>query len=236
MMNSYFDHSSGFYNPAAAEAHQAAYRSFSQSLSLAAPQSAYQATSRTSSSSADNSSSTYVDAACKLYDSSPLPGSSQQGPPPPPPPTSLGAKEQNGFKAPDQMSAWNSAATLRPSPATGASMTGGFDASRSMSDAWSACCQPTAGGPAAATSSFYPWMAIAGQLRLPFLSSCPVASRSSHSRDTLFVITRIVKGLFMRHHHSYHSFAGPGIRSPFYPPDTPYIVMSSFRVFSFCCC
>lgn len=158
MMNSYFDHSSGFYNPAAAEAHQAAYRSFSQSLSLVptTPQSAYQPASRTNSSSTD-SSTNYVDAACKLYDANSLPSSQ--------PSQAAGSKDQNGFKAPDQMTAWNTAASLRPNPgsASMSGVTGGFDASRSMSDAWSACCQTSAGGPSATSSSFYPWMAIAGQ-------------------------------------------------------------------------
>lgn len=166
-MNTYFDHSAGFYNPAAAEAHQAAYRSFSQSLSLVptTPQPSYQPASRNNSSSTASDSSSYVDAACKsLYDAN---QSSQQS-------SSASvfkgecglSKEQNGFKAPDQMSAWNSAASLRPSPSTGLSMSaGGFDASRSMSDAWSACCQTSAGGPSATTSSFYPWMAIAGESR-----------------------------------------------------------------------
>lgn len=145
-MNSYFDHSTGFYNPAhhsVADPHQSAYRTFPHSLSLvpSTPQSAYQSSSRTNSSSAaSDSSSNYVDAACKLYDPASLPSSQ--------PPTasvfksecSL-SKEQNGFKAPDQMTAaWNSAASLRPSPSSGT----GFDVnSRSVSDAWSACCQNT---------------------------------------------------------------------------------------------
>lgn len=163
-MNSYFDHSSGFYNPAAAEAHQAAYRSFSQSLSLVptAPQSAYQTGSRTNSSSTpSDSSSNYVDAACKLYDANSLPSSQTASS------VFKGecglSKEQNGFKAPDQMSAWNTAASLRPSPSSAAMSSAGFDASRTMSDAWSACCQTSAGGPTASSSSFYPWMAIAGE-------------------------------------------------------------------------
>lgn len=189
MMNSYFDHSStaGFYNPAhqaAAEAHQAAYRSFSQSLSLVpgAGQSAYgQSGGGTrSNSTPSDASNNYVDAACKLYGD----GSTHQS-------SSSTfksnsdciSKETNGFKTPsansDQhmtspTSAWNSAAVasaaaLRPSPSS-VSMAGmaadpmrSFDAaaaacSRSVTDAWSACCQGTSAG----GSNFYPWMAIAG--------------------------------------------------------------------------
>lgn len=144
-MNSYFEHSTGFYNPAhhPADPHQSAYRSFPHTLSLVptSPQTAYQPASRTNSSStASDSSSNYVDAACKLYDANPHANSQ-------PPPASMFksecslSKEQNGFKAPDQMSAWNSAASLRPSSSSGS----GFD-SRSVSDAWSACCQNPAPG------------------------------------------------------------------------------------------
>ena len=174
-MNSYFDHSTGFYNPAqaAAEAHQAAYRSFSQSLSLVptTPQSAYQSGVRgvNSSSTSNDSSNNYVETACKLYDSSPIASSQQQAASVFKNECTSNKSDQNGFKAPtDQMSsAWNSAASaLRPSPSSGsmASMGGGFDASRTMTDAWSACCQTSAGAPSATSSSFYPWMAIAGQL------------------------------------------------------------------------
>lgn len=145
-MNSYFEHSTGFYNPAAhahaADPHPSAYRSFPHTLSLVptTPQSAYQPASRTNSSStASDTSSNYVDSGCKLYDPSPLPSSQ--------PPTAsvfkgecLLSKEQNGFKPPDQMSGWNSTPSLRPSPASSS----GFDvSSRSVSDAWSACCQNT---------------------------------------------------------------------------------------------
>ena len=179
MMNSYFDHSStaGFYNPAhqaAAEAHQAAYRSFSQTLSLvpSASQSYGQSGTRSNSTPSETSNN-YVDAACKLYDGS---QSSSNFKP------DCISKETNGFKTPsnsDQMtptSAWNSSA-LRPSPSS-VSMAGmaadpmrSFDAaaaacSRSVSDAWSACCQGTSGGPSA---NFYPWMAIAGKINLCFL-------------------------------------------------------------------
>lgn len=144
-MNSYFEHSTaGFYSPAhhpaVADPHTSAYRSFPHSLSLmsSTPQSAYQPASRTNSSStASDSSSNYVESACKLYDPNPL--SSSQ-----PPSASVFkgecglSKEQNGFKPPDQMSGWNSTPSLRPSPATGS----GFDVnSRSVSDPWSACCQ-----------------------------------------------------------------------------------------------
>ena len=75
-MNSYFDHSTGFYNPAhqaAAEAHQAAYRTFSQSLStLAAPQAPYphHQSSWSNGSTAHHSeasASPYVDPSCKIY-------------------------------------------------------------------------------------------------------------------------------------------------------------------------
>jgi hypothetical protein len=174
-MNSYFtDHSSGFYNPsAAAEAHQAAYRSFSQSLSLVPPTSQtnpYQTSvnrSNTSSGGPSDSTNNYVDAACKsLYDTNGGTGSTQ---------SSSAFKAEcglskdlsNGFKPPDQMSAssWNSSA-LRPSPSsmTG-SMASGFEAAARSADAWSACCQTTAGAPGigANASSFYPWMAIAGK-------------------------------------------------------------------------
>lgn len=177
-MNSYFDHSSaGFYNPAhqaaAAEAHQAAYRSFSQSLTLvpSAAQTGYQGGRSNATAGSSDTTANYVDAACKLYDNSTV---SAQG-------SAFKAecglnKDQNGFKAPDQMTpttAWNSA--LRPSPSS-VSMAGdpmrNFDAaaaaacSRSVTDAWSACCQSTsaaqAGAIGAPANAFYPWMAIAG--------------------------------------------------------------------------
>lgn len=175
MMNSYFDHSStaGFYNPAhqaAAEAHQAAYRSFSQTLSLvpSATQSYGQSGTR-SNSTPSEASNNYVDAACKLYDGSQSSSNFKS--------SECISKETNGFKTPsnsDQMtpaSAWNSSA-LRPSPSS-VSMAGmaadpmrSFDAaaaacSRSVSDAWSACCQGSSAGP---TANFYPWMAIAGKI------------------------------------------------------------------------
>ena len=177
MMNSYFsDHSSGFYNPsaAAAEAHQAAYRSFSQSLSLVPPTSQtnpYQ-TNRGNNSTGGPSDSTnnYVDAACKsLYDTN---GGSTQTSSAFKAECSLNNKDQtNGFKTPDQMStsSWNTSA-LRPSSSsmTG-SMASGFEAAARSADAWSACCQPNPGAPGSlppGASSFYPWMAIAGEFFL----------------------------------------------------------------------
>ena len=88
MMNTaYFDHggtANGFYNTAAAEAHQAAYRSFSQSALSLMPSAAAASAAYASSASANlrggqssvtgsndgTVSSNYVDAACKLYDGS----------------------------------------------------------------------------------------------------------------------------------------------------------------------
>lgn len=180
MMNSYFDHSStaGFYNPAhqaAAEAHQAAYRSFSQNLSLlpSATQSYGQSGTR-SNSTPSEASNNYVDAACKLYDGSQSSSNFKS--------SDCISKETNGFKTPsnsDPMtptSAWNSTSALRPSPSS-VSMAGiaaaadpmrSFDAaaaacSRSVTDAWSACCQGTSAG---SSANFYPWMAIAGKINL----------------------------------------------------------------------
>lgn len=141
-MNSYFEHPTGFYNPAhhpphpahhpVADPHQSAYRSFPHPLSdvPVPPQASYQPETQT------NSSSTASD-----Y--------SAPHPPSQPPVSSVfknecgiyTSKEQNGFKPPDQMSAWNSAASLRPPPTTGA----GFDG-RSVGDGWSGCCQNTAPG------------------------------------------------------------------------------------------
>ena len=171
-MNSYFDHSTGFYTPsAAAEAHQAAYRSFSQSLSLVPPtsQSTYQTSNRQPNNSQTDSYNT-VDSACKLYDSNGSQSSSAfksecssvSG---------LSKDQTNGFKPPDQMSAaaaassWN-ANSLRPSPSAMTGVPSGFEAAARQADAWSACCQTTGGGPSIGptASSFYPWMAIAGEL------------------------------------------------------------------------
>lgn len=179
-MNSYFDHSStaGFYNPAhqaAAEAHQAAYRSFSQSLSLvpSATQSYGQSGTRSNSTPSETSNN-YTDPACKLYDGSQSSSNFK---------TDCISKETNGFKTPsnsDPMtptSGWNSSA-LRPSPSS-VSMAGmaadpmrSFDAaaaacSRSVTDAWSACCQGGSGG----SANFYPWMAIAGKTVINILFS-----------------------------------------------------------------
>lgn len=172
MMNSYFDHSSaGFYNPAhqaaAAEAHQAAYRSFSQLTLAPSASSAYQGSRSNAASAPTDSTSNYVDAACKLYDSSSVSGQSGAFK------AECLTKDQNGFKAPDQMtptSAWNSA--LRPSPSTVAMANDpmrSFDAaaaacSRSVTDAWSACCNSSSAASAvgAPANAFYPWMAIAG--------------------------------------------------------------------------
>lgn len=219
MMNTaYFDHSgtaNGFYNPA--EAHQAAYRSFSQSaLSLmpspASVASAAYANStsnplRTGQSSVNlgaggadgggvgggggggggggsGGSSNYVDAACKLYggqDGSQVAAANQAAAAAAAAAafksecsqlTSNGKADQNGFKAPDHQmnaSAWQS--SLRPSPSS-TSMSApdmrSFDAaaaaacSRSVSDAWSACCNNPNMNPSMGGSNFYPWMAIAG--------------------------------------------------------------------------
>ncbi|KAI1290076.1 Homeotic protein ultrabithorax [Halotydeus destructor] len=185
MMNSYFDHSSaGFYNPAhqaaAAEAHQAAYRSFSQSLNLVpGSTTGYQSARSTGNpvATANDGSANYD--ACKLYDGSSVAGGQGSafkaecagvggGLP--------GNKDQNGFKSPvvDNMtpsSAWNSA--LRPSPSSVSSMNSdpmrSFESamnSRSVTDAWSACCNSSgvsaAGAVGAPANAFYPWMAIAG--------------------------------------------------------------------------
>jgi hypothetical protein len=100
MMNTaYFDHSgsaAGFYNSAAAEAHQA-YRSFSQSALSLMPgaSSAYQSARSNQTTGGSDVTSNYVDAACKLYDGSSTPFKAECG---------LN-KDQNGFKPPDhQMS------------------------------------------------------------------------------------------------------------------------------------
>lgn len=180
MMNTaYFDHSTGatgFYNT---EAHQA-YRSFSQSALSLMPtaSSAYQAARSNQATGANDGAANYVDAACKLYD-----GASTQAFK-----SECGlTKDQNGFKAPDHQmapSAWQT--SLRPSPSS-AGMTGAdmrsFDAaaaaacSRSVSDAWSACCNSTTVASAAVgapPNAFYPWMAIAGSVTYAFIvgSSC----------------------------------------------------------------
>ena len=151
MMNSYFDHSSGFYNSShhhshhhatVADPHQTPYRPFAHSLSLVpAPQPTYQPASRANSSStASDSSGSYSEAAsCKLYTEA---VSSHALPPaqPVPPPVFKGEAvkdQQNGFKAPEQLpSAWNA----RPTTA------GGFDVN-SRSDAWTACCQNPSSAP-----------------------------------------------------------------------------------------
>ncbi|RWS25788.1 ultrabithorax protein-like protein [Leptotrombidium deliense] len=170
MMNSYFDHGGGFYNSAhqaAAEAHQAAYRSFSQGLTLvpSASQTAYQ-TPRSNATNVAADATNYVDAACKLYDGTAASSQSAFK-------AECGlTKDQNGFKA-DQMGGWNAAA-LRPSPSAGMPAVGAadpmrsFDAaaaacSRSVTDAWSACCQSsTAASVGAPGNAFFPWMAVAG--------------------------------------------------------------------------
>ena len=103
-MNSYFDHSTGFYNPAhqaSAEA-QAAYRSFSQSLStLATPQSPYpphqSSWSNGSIGHSAEQTSPYVDSACKVYYSPSQQGQYKSD-------CAL-AKESNGFKSPEPLHA-----------------------------------------------------------------------------------------------------------------------------------
>lgn len=149
-MNSYFDHSSVFYPPSAAAAEvshhhrwadQAAYRSFSQSLSLVPPssQTPYQSSfsrSNPSSSSPSDSSNNY-EAACKLYETNGGTSGSQA--------SAFKAecglsKDQNGFKPPDQMAAssWNTS-SLRPSSSS-VSMSGvtpGFESAARSADSWS---------------------------------------------------------------------------------------------------
>ena len=173
MNTAYFDHSgtatSGFYNSAAVEAHQA-YRSFSQSALSLMPSasSAYQAVRSNQSTGAVDGSANYVDAACKLYDGTSNQFKSECGL----------TKDQNGFKATDhQMAAAGWQTSLRPSPSTAGMTTAdmrSFDAaaaaacSRSVSDAWSACCNSTTvASPAvgAPPNAFYPWMAIAGRYK-----------------------------------------------------------------------
>lgn len=90
---------------------------------------------------------------------------------------------------------WNTSA-LRPSPSaaamsgvTGADPMRSFDAaaaaacSRSVSDAWSACCQSTTAASAvgAPANAFYPWMAIAGIYQLILSMNINV------SMDALFI-------------------------------------------------
>lgn len=198
MMNTaYFDHGStanGFYN--SAEAHQA-YRTFSQSAlslmpSAASVASAAYATSasnlRSGQSSVTGSSdgsvtSNYVDAACKLYDGSQAANQAAAAAAFKSECTLSSKSEQNGFKAPEHQmtSAWQS--SLRPSPSSAGMTTPdmrSFDAaaaaaacSRSVSDAWSACCNNTtmnASPMGAPPNAFYPWMAIAGMCTLPLHS------------------------------------------------------------------
>lgn len=159
-MNSYFDHgTNGFYSPAhhpsAAEAHQVAYRSFTQGLVPLMPSSSAYQGSRSSSAAASSDSANYSETS-KIYDSPTVNGQ----------PIAFksecnSAKEANGFKPPERMTppSWNG--PLRPSTSTSVTSESlrGFDSSRSVSDAWSACCQgssSTVGGPA---NAFYPWMA-----------------------------------------------------------------------------
>lgn len=208
MNTAYFDHGStanGFYN--SAEAHQA-YRSFSQSALSLMPSAANVASAAYASSSSNlrtgqssvnlgsvgadgvggsgaagnGSSSSYVDAACKLYGQESGQVSASQAAAAAAAAafksecsqlSNVNKSDQNGFKAPDHQmnaSAWQS--SLRPSPSS-TSMSGpdmrSFDAaaaaacSRSVSDAWSACCNtPNMNAGMGGTNSFYPWMAIAG--------------------------------------------------------------------------
>lgn len=140
-MNTYFDHSSaGFYNPShqavAAEAHQAAYRSFAL-MPPSAP-SAYQNSRPNSTSAPSDSTSNYVDSACKLYDSPSTQNSAFKAS------ECVLSKEQNGFKAPgiEQMtstSVWNS--PLRPSPSS-MSMAGDPMRSFDAAAAAAAWCYP----------------------------------------------------------------------------------------------
>lgn len=129
-----------------------------------------------------NGSSNYVDAACKLYGQESGQVSASQAAAAAAAAafksecsqlSNVNKSEQNGFKAPDhsQMNA-NAWQSLRPSPSS-TSMSGpdmrSFDAaaaaacSRSVSDAWSACCNnPNMNAPMGGSNAFYPWMAIAG--------------------------------------------------------------------------
>ena len=194
-MNTYFEHggtANGFYNSAAAaEAHQAvsAYRSFSQSALSLMPGAAYAASSssnlRASQSSVSgtndaNATSNYVDAACKLYEGNQAAANQAAAAAAAAFKSECSIKsEPNGFKAPEhQMSnPWQS--SLRPSPSSGTMPTPDmrFDAaaaaacSRSVSDAWSACCSngTMSTSPMGPGANFYPWMAIAGKLLLLLL-------------------------------------------------------------------
>lgn len=107
MMNSYYDHgSAGFYNPAhqaaAAEAHHAAYRSFSQSLNLVPPvPTGYPSTRSSSSSGPSDSVTSYVDGPCKLYDGSTMSAQSSAF-------KECASKQENGFKMQEPSSNGNS--------------------------------------------------------------------------------------------------------------------------------
>ena len=172
-----------FYNSVQAEAHQA-YSRFAaqhqQSLSQLMPGTTYQASNLRSGQGGIQSDGTNYDA-CKLsYDSSSTQAFKTEAFK-----DQCGLKaDQNGFKAPDQMSQMTSnwATSLRPSPSSTAAMSAemrtNFDAvaacSRAaMSDAWSAtnCCNSTTmTGATVSQHNFYPWMAIAGNYLLHFLS------------------------------------------------------------------
>lgn len=137
-----------------------------------------------------NGSSNYVDAACKLYGQESGQVSASQAAAAAAAAafksecsqlSNVNKSDQNGFKAPSEhqmnASAWQS--SLRPSPSS-TSMSGpdmrSFDAaaaaacSRSVSDAWSACCNnPNMNAPMGGSNAFYPWMAIAGLFIIFFI-------------------------------------------------------------------
>lgn len=215
MMNTaYFDHSStanGFYNSAAAEAHQAAYRSFSQSALSLMPSAATVASAayassasnlRTGQSSVSGSNdgsvtSNYVDAACKLYDGNQAANQAAAAAAAAAAfksECSLSKSDQNGFKAPDHQmaSAWQS--SLRPSPSSAGMTTPdmrSFDAaaaacSRSVTDAWSACCNGSmnTASMGAPPNTFYPWMAIAGKKSFLFTKFKPQSNPIKRTRNT----------------------------------------------------
>lgn len=210
-MNSYFDHgANGFYNPAhhsSADAHQVAYRSFTQGLVPLMPSasSAYQG-SRSSSAAASSDSTNYSETS-KIYDSSagvngqPTAFKSE--------PSSCGAsaKDQNGFKAPERLSppSWNS--PLRPSPST--PMTSdpirSFDsAARSVPDPWSACCQGTSAAAAvgAPTNAFYPWMGIPHPQSRPDASSYLTEEHRTPSYSDAYSSRLILGDTSNYHHHA----------------------------------
>ena len=145
-MNSYFDHSTGFYgsshNGATDLHHQSPYRSFHPSLAIAGQNTSYhQGSWPNSTFNHSDTSSPYVDAACKLYYGSNHSVAFKSD-------CSL-TKEQNAFKAPSDHqlstgpSSWHHSSPLRtPASAISPSMATPFDPSctRSNVSDCSACC------------------------------------------------------------------------------------------------